>query len=242
MMTLWLFLKAMSPRTWIIAGLVALVGYTGVRLYHLGIEHEALKSQQATLEADKTEAQKERDAFEGQMKAAQATEASAIATIMAQNARLSALDSRLVADRQRVTTSVAQVAALPDPQLFGDITHRLGKRLATDLVPTFYPTELREIDVRLAELPPVQDQMTDLSAKVDTLQLKSAAQDQNIAALKTERTALFLYASQLHDHYARAYALAQPHVSLFIRIITFGAKRTKKLNLPAPEAIPVPAQ
>ena len=114
--------------------------------------------------------------------------------------------------------------------------------LVTDLVPTFYPTELREIDVRLAELPPVQDQMTDLSAKVDTLQLKSAAQDQNIAALKTERTALFLYASQLHDHYARAYALAQPHVSLFLRIITFGAKKQKKLNLPAPEAIPVPAQ
>jgi hypothetical protein len=242
MISLWLFLKALSPRTWIIAGLIGVVGYTGFRLYHLGIEHEALKAQQATLEADKSEAQKERDAFEEQMKTAQATEASAIATIQAQNVRLSALDSRLASDRLRVTASLAQVAAIPDPQLFGDITQRLAKRQPTDAAPTFYPAELREIDVRLAQLPPVEAQMSDLSAKVDTLQLKSAAQDLNIAALKTERSALFLYASQLHDHYARAYALAQPHVSLFVRIVSFGMKRPKKLTLPAPEAIPVPAQ
>ena len=130
MIGIWLFLKALSPRTWIIAGLVAVVGYTGVRLYHLGIEHEAVKAKNATFEADKTEAQKERDAFEEQMKTAQATEASAIATIRAQNARLSVLDSRLATDRQRVTASIAQVSALPDPQLFGDITQRLGKRAA----------------------------------------------------------------------------------------------------------------
>ena len=156
--------------------------------------------------------------------------------------RLAALDSRIASDRQRVTTSIAQVSAIPDPQLFGDITQRLGKRPATDVLPTFYPAELREIDVRLAQLPPVQDQLTDLSTKVDTLQLKSVAQDQNVAALRMERTALYLYASQLHDHYARAYALAQPHVSLFVRIVSFGMKREKKLGLPAPEAIPVPAQ
>ena len=242
MIGIWLFLKALSPRTWIIVGLVTVVGYTGFRLYHLGIEHEAVKAKNATLEADKTEAQKERDAFEEQMKTAQATEASAMATIQAQNVRLAALDTRIATDRQRVASSIAQVSALPDPQLFGDITQRLGKRPVTDVVPTFYPAELREIDVRLAQLPPVQDQLTDLSTKVDTLQLRSAAQDQNIAALKTERTALYLYASQLHDHYARAYALAQPRVSLFVRIVTFGMKRQKKLGLPAPEAIPVPAQ
>src|SRR6202047_3106535 len=147
MIGIWLFLKALSPRTWIIVGLVTVVGYTGFRLYHLGIEHEAVKAKNATLEADKTEAQKERDAFEEQMKTAQATEASAIATIQAQNVRLAALDSRIATDRQRVATSIAQVSALPDPQLFGDITQRLGKRPATDVLPTFYPAELREIDV-----------------------------------------------------------------------------------------------
>jgi chromosome segregation ATPase len=242
MIAIWVFLKALSPRTWIIAGLVALVGYTGIRLYHLGIEHEAVKAKNATLETDKTEAQKERDAFEVQMKIAQATEASAVATIQAQNVRLAVLDSRLSADRAHATAALATVAALPDTALFGDITQRVGKRAQGDAASTFYPAELREIDVRLAELPPLQDQLTDLSSKVDTLQLRSSAQDENIAALKTERGALFLYASQLHDHYAKAYALAQPHVSLFVRIVSFGMKRPKKLTLPAPEAIPVPAQ
>jgi hypothetical protein len=242
MIAIWLFLKALSPRTWLIVGLVAVVTYGGVHLYHLGIEHEAVKAKNATLEADATEAKKERDAFEEQMKTAQATEASAIATIQAQNVRLSALDSRLASDRAHATAAVATVAALPDAQLFSNIAQRVGKRAPGDLAPTFYPAELREIDVRLSELPPLQDQLTDLSSKVDTLQMKSAAQDQNIAALKTERAALFVYASQLHEHYARAYALAQPHVSLFIRIVSFGTKRQKKLTLPAPEAIPVPAQ
>jgi hypothetical protein len=241
MVAIWLFLKALSPRTWIIVGLVAVVGYTGFRLYHLGIEHEVVKANNANLEADKTEALKERDAYQAHMDAAERNEQAALATIAAQNARLTALDSRLASDRQRSTAAVAKVATLSDPQLFGDVTQRLGVRAPTDRTALFSASELREIDVRLAELPPLQDQLADLGTKVDALELRSTAQGQNISALEAQRSALFIYASQLHEHYAKAYALAQPHVSLFVRIVTLGLKKQKKLTLPAPAAIPVPA-
>jgi chromosome segregation ATPase len=239
---LWVFLKAINPRTWLIVGLVAVVGWGGVHLYHLGAEHEAVKAKNAVLEGDKLEAQKEAEAFRTQMLAAEQTEQSAMATINAQNARLAALDSRLVTDRQRVTTSIATVGALPDQQLVGDIAQRLGKRQATDNSPTLYAVELREIDIRLAELPPLQDQLTDLSTKVDTLQQRSTAQDQDIGAIKTERAALLIYATQLYGHYEKAYSLAQPHQSLFVKIVTLGLRKPKQLNIPAPASIPVPAQ
>ena len=241
MIAIWLFLKALSPRTWIIVGLVAVVGYTGERLYHLGIEHEVVKAKNATLEEDKTEALKEREAYQARMDSAEKTEQAAMATIAAQNVRLSALDSRLAGDRQHVTAAVAGVATLSDPQLFGDVTQRLGVRAQADRSIAFSASELREMDVRLAQLPPLEDQLADLGTKVDALQLRSTAQGQNITALEGERTALFVYASQLHEHYAKAYALAQPHVSLFVRIVTLGLKKQKKLTLPAPAAIPVPA-
>ena len=96
--------------------------------------------------------------------------------------------------------------------------------------PTFYPVELREIDIRLAELPPLQDQLTDLSAKVDTLQQRSTAQDQDIGAIKTERAALLIYATQLYGHYEKAYSLAQPRQSLFVKIVTLGLRKPKQLN------------
>jgi hypothetical protein len=199
-----------------------------------------VKAKNAVLEGDKLEAQKEAEAFRTQMLAAEQTEQSAMATINAQNTRLAALDSRLVTDRQRVTTSIATVGALPDQQLVGDIAQRLGKRPVTDTATTFYPVELREIDVRLAELPPLQDQLTDLSSKVDTLQQRSTAQDQDIAAIKTERAALLIYATQLYGHYEKAYSLAQPRQSLFIKIVTLGLRKPKQLNIPAPASIPVP--
>jgi hypothetical protein len=242
MIGLWVFLKAINPRTWLIAGLVAVLGWGGFHLYHLGIEHEAVIAKNAVLEDDKVQAQKESEAFRAAMLSAQQTEQSAMATINAQNTRLAALDSRLATDRQRLTTSIATVGALPDQQLVGDIAQRLGKRQATDNAATLYPVELREIDIRLAELPPLQDQLTDLSTKVDTLQQRSTAQDQDIGAIKTERAALLIYATQLYGHYEKAYSLAQPHQSLFVKIVTLGLRKPKQLNIPAPASIPVPAQ
>jgi hypothetical protein len=242
MMTLWLFLKAINPRTWIIMGLVAAVGYGGVRLYDLGIAHERTAARAEILEADKADAQKERDQYQAAMEQAQKTEQSAIAAVQAANSRVAALDVRLANARQSQTAAVAQVSSLSDPQLFGDITKRIGKRAIGDLSPTFSIPELREIDVRLVQVPYLQDQLGDLSDKVDALQQKSSAQDQDIVALKTERATLFTYAAQLHEHYAKAYALAQPHVSLFVRIVSLGMKHTRPLNVPAPEAIPLPAQ
>lgn len=242
MMTLWLALKAINPRTWLIVGLGVALGWAGLSLYRAGLTHAETKARVDILEGDKAQAQKEAAAYQAHMEAAEKIQQAAMATINAQNLRLTVLDSRLASDRKRVTESVAQVAAIPDTQLFGDITQRLARRVPSDTATTFYPSELREIDVRLAELSPLEDQVTDLGGKVDALQQRSAAQDQSIAALQQERAALFVYASQLHEHYAKAYALAQPHVSLFVRIVTLGLKKQKKLTLPAPAAIPVPAQ
>lgn len=242
MISLWVFLKAINPRTWLIVGLCGVLCYGGWSAYRAGLTHAETKARADILEGDKANAQKEATAYQVRMDASEKITQAAMATIAAQNVRLTVLDSRLANDRKRVTESVAQVAAIPDAQLFGDITQRIARRVPTDTAATFYPSELREIDLRLAELSPLQDQVVDLGSKVEALQVRSTAQDQNIAALQSERAALFLYASQLHDHYAKAYALAQPRVGLFVRIVTLGLKRTKKINLPAPAAIPVPAQ
>lgn len=70
------------------------------------------------------------------------------------------------------------------------------------------------------------------------------AQDQTIQALnqkavvlEQQRDAAMKYGDEVTAHYVVAYAAAQKHHSRFVKIISFGLVRDKKLDLPPPASL-----
>lgn len=236
----WLFLKSISPRTWLVIGLSIALVAGAVHFYRAGIEHERVVARAEMLEQGKTEAQKERDAFAARMSEAQSLASRAIAAEAAASARIVALDRQLSDARAREQQAAQQVAHVPDTGLAADIRGRLALHPG-DPAPAFYPDELRAIDVNLAQAPAISEQLKTLEGQVAALNDRGKAQAQQIEACRQQTAALMQYAGELHRHYAEAYNAAQPHVSLFVKIITLGLKRERKLTLPPPDSLPVPA-
>jgi hypothetical protein len=219
----------------------AAILFLAVHLYNLGIDHERVKARADVLNEGAAELKKQRDDYQTAMQTAQDREHAAQLAAQAASAKVVILDNRAAASQTQQATTAKIVAVLPDPQLFGDIVRRINRRRPEDAAPTFYPDELRVIDSDLADLPFVRDQLATADAKAGALVDKSASDDALAAALKDENAATLRYALDLHEQYAVAYNLAQPRVSLFVRIFTLGLKRPKKLTLTPPGAMPVPA-
>jgi hypothetical protein len=236
------FLAALSPRTWLYVGGGALILYLGVHLYNAGITHERDKARADVVNEGAAELKKQRDDFQAAMNQALDRQHSAEVAATAAAAKVVILDTRTAAAQTAQTATDKTVAAMPDPQVFGDIVRRINRRRPEDAAAAFYPDELRVIDSTLADAPYDKEQLQTANDKVAALTDKSTADDAEVGALKDQNATALSYAQDLHEQYVLAYNAAQPHVSLFVRIITLGLKRPKKLNLTPPESMTPPGK
>lgn len=241
MLSLWVFLKAINPRTWIHVAMGAGILFLAYHLYSLGIEHERVKAKNEVLADGAAELKKQRDDYSAAMQTALDRQHAAEVAASAASAKVIVLDNRAAASQIQQGATAKTVAALPDPQLFSDIVRRINQRPTDDPATTLYPAELRTIDASLADLPFVRDQLAVANSKASALIDKSISDEALVAALKDENAATLRYAMALHEQYTLAYNLAQPRVPFIVRVFTLGLKHPKKLNLAPPDAMPVPA-
>lgn len=221
---MWLWL--ISPIGRKVAGTVAVVTLmAGVTLYiyNKGRENGRQDGQRDQLEQDRKSFEQDRKQFLDTLATYQAKDQAAQQQIQQQNATIAALASARVAAR-------AAVDRLPDAQLGSDIHTKLGSP-ASDAPLTI--SELRRVDEILTDY-------GNLSQQVTALQAKSAEQDKRIDAIEHQRDAAIESYNKLVPLYTKAYNAAQKKHSLFVKIITFGLVRDRKIDLPAPATLEHP--
>lgn len=131
---------------------------------------------------------------------------------------------------QRQTTA-QQVAALPDNQIKTDLETKLGGAL--DAMAT-----LRKLDAVISDYPLLKSSNQALTSQLAEAHKQVDDGAGEIAALKKTNDALQQELNILKPAYIRAYDAAQKKHSLFLKIITFGLVRDRKLILPDPALLP----
>ena len=201
---------------------VALLAGIGLSIYNKGREAGRVDGAREQLETDRKQYEQDRAQFLSQLQHYKEADDAAKAQVAQKDAQLSAL-------RASRATVAQSIRVLPDEKVVGDILERLGEAPA----PTLSTQQLRKLDGILADSQNLQAQVAALEAKV-------AAQDQRIDAIEHQRDSAISAYNKLVPLYSKAYNASQKRHSLFVKIITFGLVRDRKLDLPSPASLEKP--
>lgn len=158
-------------------------------------------------------------------------------TIDSSNAKIQALDSQIQTLQVQFAALATQrqqgqqaVNKLPDSAVQGDLETKLGGPLTDpvilrkdDQIVTDYPLVLKQVDI-------LTNKVEDLDSKVTELGIKETAVEQ-------QRDAAIQFGNQLVPLYVKAYNALQVHHSKFLKIISFGLVKDRKLDLPNPTTL-----
>jgi hypothetical protein len=220
---MWLFL--LSPLGRKLAGAAAvavLLAGTVYYIYNKGKAAGYADGQRAQMEQDRVQFEQDRKVFLDELAKYKERDDAA-------KAEISQRDSELQSLRSNRTRIHGAVAAIPAPALVADIQSRMGSVVSG----TLGEADLRRIDEALAA-------QQNLEAQVAALEAKSAQQDKRIDAIEHQRDSAITAYNNLVPLYSRAYNAAQKKHSMFVKIITFGLVRDRKLDLPEPATLERP--
>ena len=208
----------------LIAGAVVVIVLAGIALtiYNKGKSAGYVEGQRAQLEIDRQQSEQDRALFLAELQKYQERDDAAKVEIEHRDSEIRQLQGARAAIRHKVYS-------IPASGLISDIQGRLGD------VPTQTLSELqlRRIDEAIIE-------NSNLAAQVAALEAKSAEQDKRIDAIEHQRDAAIASYNKLVPLYTKAYNASQKKHSMFVKIITFGLVRDRKLDLPDPVTLEHP--
>ena len=208
----------------LIAGAVVVIVLAGIALsiYNKGKSAGYVEGQRAQLEIDRKQFEQDRAEFLEQLRKYEEKDEAAKVQIIQRDAEIAEL-------RQRRTANRVAIDRLPDAAIVGDIQQRLGVPSS----PALSDAQLRRLDEILADY-------QNLGQQVAALEAKSAEQDKRIDAIEHQRDAAIAAYEKLLPLYVKAYNASQKKHSLFVKIITLGLVRDRKLDLPDPVTLEHP--
>lgn len=208
----------------LIGAAVVVVILAGIALgiYNKGKAAGQIEGARAQLETDRQQFEQDRQVFLAQLKKYQEADDAAKAQVAAKDAEIAGL-------RRSRAAAAQSIRNLPDEKIVADILERLGEAPGA----TLSNPQLRRLDGILADSQNLEQQVAALEAKV-------AAQDQRIDAIEHQRDAAIASYNKLVPLYTKAYNAAQRKHSLFVKIITFGLVRDRKIDLPDPVTLEHP--
>jgi chromosome segregation ATPase len=176
-------------------------------IYNKGHEAGRVAGAREQLEQDRQQFESDRQEFLATLQKYQERDDAAKAVIQAK-------DSELLALRARRTEAKAAVDRLSDVQVASEVS----------------ASDQRELLRIAADYPLVLKQNDELGGKI-------AALEQRVAAIEGQRDAAVAAYDKLVPLYTKAYNAAQTHHSLFVKIISLGFVRDRKLDLPSPVSL-----
>jgi len=221
---MWPFLiSPLGRKIALVMGLCIALGAAVLMIYNRGKAAGQIDGARAQLETDRQQYEQDRKIFLDTLAIYKAKDEAAQQLIASLDAQLGILRNARVASR-------AAVDKLADADLGKDIHQKLGNP-PTDVPLTI--SELRRVDEVLTDYPIVVAQNTVLEKKIDAL-------GQRVDALEHQRDAAVEAYNKLVPLYAKAYNATQKKHSRFVKIITLGLVRDRKLNLPDPVTLEHP--
>lgn len=210
----------------IAAGVVVIV-LAGIAfsIYNKGKDVGRVEGAADQLQSDRQQFEQDRKQFLDTLATYKAKDEAAQQLIHAQDSQLAMLRSA----RASARTAVDKLA---DAELGKDIHQKLGNPPTDDPLTA---AELRRLDVTLTDYPNVVAQNELLNKKIDAL-------GQRVDALEHQRDAAVEAYNKLVPLYAKAYNAAQKKHSKFVKIITFGLVKDRKIDLPAPVTLVPPTE
>ena len=205
----------------LLGGAVLLLAMAGIALsiYNKGKAAGYVEGQRAQLEIDRKQFEQDRAQFLEQLRKYEEKDEAAKAQIVQRDAEIGSLRRKRAAIRENISS-------IPAARLATSIQEELG----TNSTGTLADNDLRRI---LEEI----SSNHNLEAQVAALEAKSAEQDKRIDAIEHQRDAAIASYNKLVPLYAKAYQAAQKKHSLFVKIITLGLVRDRKIDLPSPVEI-----